>query len=167
VLKFSSGAIHQKSGGAATAAKQELVLPCQTKHVYTDASPSGYGAYYVLASNPQRPAGVLRESWTNRQLEKREVKDQSYRELFGILRAIKAFGTPLSGNTVVLYCDNQNVVSGIKKGKMRGTCGELLPTLLKTVESKAIKLEVRWISKRMNKKADALSRGKIEKFKEL
>jgi ribonuclease HI len=167
-FKFSSCVNLQKSG-AQTPSMQMHSLPRRiragktrtTVSLYTDASSCGYGAFYVNEENPQQPIGILRGVWTGPQRE----TDSNYRELLAIERTFKALRKPLSGHTVVLLCDNQSVVSGITKGKMRGKHGELLQRLLKRVESKDIKVEPKWVSRKLNRKADALSKGNMGNFK--
>ncbi len=114
---------------------------------FTDASETGTGAW---------AHGKLQfyRNWTVEE----SSRSSTWRELEGLSLALQAFAPNLSGKKVKMFTDNKGVVSIIRKGSMNIELHNMSVQVYDFCKSNAISLEVQWIPRSENQRADALSR---------
>ncbi|XP_060076460.1 uncharacterized protein LOC132556090 [Ylistrum balloti] len=120
-----------------------------SKIIYSDASGSGFGGYEVNTVN-----GVAHGVWT----EEESGKSSTWRELVGVLRVLKSLGTTLSGHRVKWFTDNTGVFKIVDKGSMKLDLQLVAKDIFHTCIKYAISLEMEWIPRTLNDRADYLSR---------
>ena len=127
-------------------------------HLYTDASDVAI-------------AGVCQSRWFYRYYTGSylKVKDTpiAYRELLALVISILTFADKLHGRRLILHVDNQVVVQAINNGYVRNDEMMILIRKLYYVFS-VLSIECRavYISTKDNDAADALSRGRVDNFKQ-
>lgn len=122
------------------------------RFVFSDASGVGCGAF--IASNGDLPESVFRRVWTAEEA----VLSSTYRELLVVYYALREFGQSLSGAQVVWYTDNQGVVRIIEVGSMKTTLQQVAVNIYGLCARFGISLQVHWIPREDNQRADFLSR---------
>jgi len=118
--------------------------------VYTDASHVGCGAWTTDLSGEM----ITQRNWD----QEEQKKSSTWRELKAVLLSLQAFATRLSGKVVKLCTDNKGVVSVVSKGSMVKELLDLSLDIFKFCKSKEIDLEVQWIPRDQNARADSISR---------
>lgn len=91
----------------------------------------------------------------------------NWKEMYAILYAFAAWGEQWKGNSVVVLCDNEAVVSGINKRTIRGKAIEPLQDIFLFAASYDIAVRAVWIPSKDNAIADALSRFDIKRLTNL
>ncbi|XP_063416029.1 uncharacterized protein LOC134697676 [Mytilus trossulus] len=116
--------------------------------IFSDASDVGAGGFI------QNSTHVMYKSWTN--LEK--VKSSTWREVKAIELCLVSFAQLVCNSCVVVYTDNQNAVSVIEKGSKILELQNLTLSIFNTCIVNCISINVKWIPREENEKADYLSR---------
>ncbi|KAK6017829.1 hypothetical protein OSTOST_16640 [Ostertagia ostertagi] len=119
--------------------------------ISTDASEYGVGAVFHSShgknsiSTRDLPIDLRRASSTAR-------------ELFGILHAIRAFSSMISGERVQIQTDSQTAQTVFYKGSTKRDLQRLALQIWETAERLRIRMEVFWIPRELNREADMVSR---------
>ena len=115
--------------------------------------------------------GICQNSWVYSQWEKNFIQDCDpsieYLELYAVVVTIVNWLHRFKNQRIVLFCDNQAVVSMINKNT--SSCKNCL-ALIKILVLHSMELNTRvfanYITSKANKSADLLSRLKIQEFKD-
>ena len=116
--------------------------------VYSDASSVACGGYTVGVGN-----SVCHRNWT---LEE-SLKSSTWRELVGVYTVLSSLLHLLRGKTVKWFSDNQGIVSIVTRGSMKSDLQVYALKIYKICLSNNIKLEIEWIPRTLNDKADYIS----------
>ncbi len=129
-----------------------LVRTSGVTTVATDASSLGLGAVlYDVAGAAHRVSSVALDSTDC-------LESSTFRELKAVLFALKSFASHVSGQTVKLQTDNQNVVSIVLKGSRVPKLQTLAEQIFATSVSQRCFLEPIWVPRDLNSDADEASR---------
>ncbi|XP_048243125.1 uncharacterized protein LOC125376006 [Haliotis rufescens] len=120
-----------------------------TRVVYSDASASGYGGYCVQYGS-QRAQG----QWSRDEAE----QSSTWRELTAVKCVLHALSRVLTSQRVKWFTDNSNVESIVSKGSMKADLQKIALEIFDLCVSHAIHLEIQWIPRSENQKADYISR---------
>jgi hypothetical protein len=129
---------------------RNLFKSCATTRIcYSDASDTGCAGYEVS----------VRDSISHRMWSPEEARESStYRELLGVCTVMTAIPHVLTAQSVKWFTDNQGVVSIINNGSMKPKLQELAVNIYQFAVRNCIKLEICWVPREYNDKADQLSR---------
>lgn len=116
--------------------------------VYSDASNVACGSFITIQNK------VFQQNWS----DKEKSYSSTYRELLSVFLSLESFAEDLVSQTVVLFTDNQNVVSIIEKGSKKSYLQEIALKILNRCALNAITLEPQWIPRYLNHDADQISR---------
>ena len=113
--------------------------------------------------------GVFQHRWFFAQWEHNYIKDcdpsMEYLELLGLCTAIFCWGELLRNQRVILFCDNQAVVTMVNNTTAKGkNCMILIRMLVTKCLEYNMRIFSRWVKGSKNTRADLLSRQKIDKF---
>lgn len=117
--------------------------------VYSDASGMAYGGYEVGTIN-----GVSHGTWSAEEA----VKSSTWRELCAVYRILISFVHILSSQRVKWFTDNTGVCSIVNKGSMIPELQQLAFQIFKCTSEHTIHLEIEWIPRTLNGRADYLSK---------
>lgn len=117
-------------------------------HVFTDASATG-AAGFIRNSDL-----IMHKMW----LENEQVKSSTWRETKTIQLCLRAFAQFLQQSSVTFYTDNQNAVSIVHKGSKIKELQEISLDIFDCCRVQNISLNIKWIPREQNEKADLLSR---------
>ncbi|XP_068203660.1 uncharacterized protein [Palaemon carinicauda] len=117
--------------------------------VFSDASHSGYAGYEVNTIN-----GVSHGQWTAVEA----VQSSTWRELVAVLRVLQSLSKVLASHRVKWFSDNQAVTSIVKKGSMKKHLQDIAIEIFRVCTRNSIMLELEWVPRSENDKADYLSR---------
>ena len=117
--------------------------------VYSDASDTGYAGYALKVNN-----SIAHGQWSSDEA----CKSSTWKELEAVKRILFSLKQILTGKAVKWYSDSQNVVSIVKRGSSKPALHHLALDIFWTCSNAAITLEIEWISRDYNKRADQLSR---------
>ena len=118
--------------------------------VFSDASDLACGAYSVEVDDK-----VFHKMWNDCE----RVKSSTWRELRAIEQALISFGNAFTGSSLKWFTDNQNCVRIIQAGSMKDDLQELAFSIFSICRKfKIFSLEVQWIPRTENAKADYISR---------
>jgi hypothetical protein len=120
-----------------------------TKCVYSDASVTGFSGYEVETVN-----GVAHGLWSNTE----KLRSSTWRELTAVFRVIQSLRQILIGHKVKWFTDNQAVSTIVKKGSMKIDLQEIALNIFSYCLKNSIILDVEWIPREKNEKADYLSK---------
>jgi hypothetical protein len=120
-----------------------------TRVVFSDASSSGCGGFIVNIND-----SVCHRSW----LKGEEKESSALRELMGVNTVLTSVPHLLSTHVVKWYTDNQSVVSIVQNGSMRPKLHEMALKIFSFSIEHSIKLDMEWIPRGENEKADQVSR---------
>ena len=118
------------------------------KVTFSDASNSACGAF-VKNSNL-----VFHQNWSPVE----RAQSSTWRELKAVCLALEAFASHFSGVKVIWYSDNQNVESILQNGSRKADLHQLALLAFQICLKFHISLEVKWIPRELNVRADALSK---------
>ena len=121
--------------------------------MYSDASHAGYGGYVVDAIN-----GVSHGMWSPDEA----LKSSTWRELTAVFRILCSLKHLLVHQRIKWFSDNQSVVAIVKKGSRKRYLQDLAIEIFNLSLATNIILEVEWVPRTDNERADYLS--KIEDF---
>ena len=117
--------------------------------VYSDASNVAAGAFSVGVDEQ-----VFHQMWSPQEM----LMSSTWRELKAILYALMSFKNILAHKCVKWHTDNQNCVSIVHKGSTKLHLQELAIQIFNLCSSLHISLEIVWIPRSKNSKADYISK---------
>lgn len=117
--------------------------------VYSDASASGFAGYEVSTIN-----GISHGSWTIEE----SAKSSAWRELVAVYRVLKSLVHILRSQRIKWFTDNQSVCSIVQKGSMKWDLQEVALKIFHFASANSIHLEMEWIPRTENARADYLSK---------
>ncbi|XP_068204679.1 uncharacterized protein [Palaemon carinicauda] len=120
-----------------------------SKIVYSDASSTGFAGYAVSAKT-----GISYGTWSIEE----SLKSSTWRELVAVYRVLQSLGHILTGQRVKWFTDNQGVEAIVSKGSMKVELQSIAIDIFRFCIAKSILLEIEWIPRTMNEKADYLSK---------
>jgi hypothetical protein len=120
-----------------------------TKICYSDASSTGYAGFEVSTIN-----GVSHGMWN----EKEAQQSSTWRELVAVYRVLLSLVHILKNQRVKWFTDNQGTRSIVMKGSMKEDLQAVAYSIFVLCMENAISLEIEWIPRTENEKADYLSR---------
>ena len=123
--------------------------PSCTKIVYSDAGSLAFGGYEVSTVN-----GVSHGMWSPEE----RCKSSTWRELMAVYRVLVSLIHILKGQRIKWFTDNKGVCSIIEKGSMNVELQKIALEIFKVCLFQGVKLEIDWIPRSLNEKADFLSR---------
>lgn len=123
--------------------------PSSSRIVYSDASNTGCAAYIELDDTP-----IFYKTWS--EIEMRQ--SSAWRELQCINYALPSFRDLLASQTVKWFTDNQSVKSILESGSMKLHLHKIALDVYYFTKHNNILLEVEWIPRTQNEKADYLSK---------
>ncbi|XP_072042758.1 uncharacterized protein [Amphiura filiformis] len=129
-------------------AKVELKTAA-SKIVYSDASSTGYGGYVVDMSDD-----IAHGQWN--QVDAR--RSSAWRELKAVEMAMASFVKKLGNHVVKWFTDNQSVAAIATKGSMKTELQEIALNIFRICVQDNISLEVEWVPRSDNERADYISR---------
>lgn len=124
-------------------------FPQCTRIVYSDAKSSGYGGYCVESS-----FGIAQGLWNVSESR----QSSSWRELKAVFLVLDSLVNVLGGQRVKWFTDNQSVVAIVEKGSMRSQLQSIAMDIFGLCFRQGIKLEMFWIPRTENERADYLSK---------
>ena len=131
-------------------------------YIWTDASGNlGMGGY--ILKHPDLLLHV-QDVFSTRVPSRHARKDIQFKEMTAILQAIRLWIDRLHGTRLVLHCDNEDCVYGLRKSSMRGPAMTPLRKIAMLVASHDILLIPTWIPTIANQLADDLSRFRYRKI---
>ena len=119
-----------------------------TKIVYSDASDRACGSFV------QSEGKLFQQNWSPEE----SVKSSTWRELKAVQLALENFSNELSGQQVAWFTDNANVVTIVNQGSKVKDLQTLALAIFTKCLSLDISVEMKWIPRDINVKADYLSR---------
>ena len=123
--------------------------PGATRIAYSDASVSGYGGYVVELGRE-----VSHGMWS----EAEAKLSSAWRELKAIDRVLRSFAPKLQGHKVKWFTDNQSVQFIVMHGSRHLHLQDGAMSIFEICMSFALKLEVEWLPRSRNERADYISR---------
>ena len=117
--------------------------------VFSDASNVAAGAYTVEIDDK-----VVHQMWSKSQ----SLMSSTWRELKAVELALNSFAASLSGKAVRWHTDNQNCVKIVQKGSTKSHLQSLAFSIFSICIEYAISLDIVWIPREDNTKADYLSK---------
>ena len=120
-----------------------------TKIVFSDASATGYAGYEVSTVN-----GISHGMWSQAEAE----KSSTWRELVAVWRVLQSLVHILSNQRVKWFTDNQGVKTIAVKGSMKRELQDVAFDIFKLCMINSISLEMEWVPRSDNEKADYVSR---------
>ena len=122
--------------------------PGCTRIAYSDASGTGYGGYVVELGNE-----VSSGLWSPEE----SVLRSTWRELKAVFNVLTALAAKLRGHKVKWFTDNQGVVSIITNGSKKPHLQEGALSIFEVCMQNAIKVEMVWLPRSDNEKADSVN----------
>ena len=120
-----------------------------TRIVCSDASMTGYGGYVVELGND-----VAHGQWS---VDESRLSS-TWRELKAVYLVLLSFASKLAGHTVKWFTDNQGVVHIVNNGSRKEHLQDGAMAIFETCFQHNIKIEVEWIPRSENERADFVSR---------
>lgn len=120
-----------------------------SKIVYSDASKTGFGGFEVGTVN-----GISHGMWAPDE----QVKSSTWRELTAVFRVLSALIHLLSNQKVKWFSDNAGVTTIVQKGSMKLELQAIAIDIFKLCMSQSVSLEIEWIPRSENEKADYCSK---------
>ena len=120
---------------------------CSSVVIYSDASDIAAGACTV-----ELKSKFFHKMWNS--VEK--VQSSTWREMKAIELALSSFKD--QGKTIKWFTDNQNCVKIVKSGSMKLELQKLARSIYSTCVTNSISIDIQWIPRSENEKADYISR---------
>jgi hypothetical protein len=117
---------------------------------YSDASSTGCASFIDKAGISH----VAHHNWDQDDIK----RSSSFREIKAISLGLKSFGQILRGHTIKWYTDNQAVARMVEVGSMKEHLQLIALDIFNFCICHAIQIEVEWIPRGFNERADFLSR---------
>ena len=122
--------------------------PSAVRVVYSDASNTGYGGYYV-----KRGSYIANGQWT----EEEAQQSSTWREPRTARQVLESFAKKLHNQRVHWFTDNQNVVRIVLHESRKPLLQVEALAIFAACVNECIRLEPEWIPREENEKADYLS----------
>ena len=120
-----------------------------TRVVFTDASSSGFGGFIVGVGS-----SIAHGQWSAYEIQ----QSSTWRELKAVDQVLRSFASVLAGHTIKWFTDNQNVVRIVRVGSRRPHLQDGAMSIFEVCLQYGVKLEMEWIPRTLNEKADYISR---------
>lgn len=117
--------------------------------IFSDASDLACGAYAVNIDN-----FIFHLMWS----ESEKIKSSTWREIKAVELALSSFKHSLAGKCVKWFTDSQNCMRIIQAGSMNFDLQKLAFSIFEICLKNNISLELDWIPREQNEKADFLSK---------
>ena len=117
--------------------------------VYSDASDTGFGGYFVQCGQD-----LVSGTWFDKEMR----TSSTLREILAVKFVLLSLLDQLSGLTVKWFTDNQNVPRIVSSGSSKGDLQSEALSIFNICCSRGISIEMEWIPRTQNDKADFLSR---------
>lgn len=125
--------------------------PGATRVVFSDASSTGYGGFsHCVQVGPE----IAHGQWS----EFEASLSSTWRELKAVALVLSSLVTKLAGHRVKWFTDNQNVVRIVQTGSTKKHLQTVAMTIFETCFEFGIRLDMEWIPRTLNDKADYISR---------
>ncbi|CAC5425737.1 unnamed protein product [Mytilus coruscus] len=124
-------------------------LSCNTI-VYTDASNTGYGGSIV-----ENPKSIAHGMWSSSEAQNSQ---STWKELTAVRNVLLSLLDFIKDKRLKWFTDNQNVVSIITKGSMKGHLQDISCDIYQSCLRHNISLDVEWVPRTQNENADFISR---------
>lgn len=128
--------------------RQLMCQPSCVKFVFSGASGHAFGGYVVNSLH-----GISHGMWSPEEME----KSSTWRELVAVQRVLISLNREVEGKRVKWFTDNKNIVSIISKGCMKDDLQNISLNIYRHCLVNGIHLEMEWIPRSLNKKADFIS----------
>lgn len=122
--------------------------PSAVRVVYSDASSTGYGGYYM-----EHGSYIANGQWTEQEAQ----QSSTWHELRAVRQVLESFAKQLRNQRVRWFTDNQNVVRIVLHGSRKPVLQIKALAIFATCVSECIRLEPEWNPRKENKKADYIS----------
>ena len=119
-----------------------------TRVAYSDASSTGYGGYMAKIGE------VAHGQWSKDEA----ILSSTWRELTAVFLVLCSFAEKMAGNTVKWFTDNQGVKQIISVGSKRSHLQDGAMAIFEVCFKHSITLEVDWVPRSLNERADFFSR---------
>ena len=120
-----------------------------SKVVYSDASHSGYAGYEV-----QSISGIAHGQWS--MLE--SAQSSTWRELKAVYNVLLSLRDILAHSRIKWFTDNTSVCIIVEKGSMNRDLQDIAVEIFSFCMVNCISLEIEWLPRTLNQKADYLSK---------
>ena len=131
-----------------------------TMHIWTDASGKlGMGGYLL-----EDLTAPVQDVFSTHVPLRHRRKDIQFKEMKAVGHAITLWLGRLQGSRLVLYCDNDACVQGLRKSSIKGPAMAPLRHIVMLLAKHDILLDPQWIPTKANQLADDLSRFRYEKI---
>lgn len=138
-----------------------LVAHRQSVYIWTDASGKfGMGGY--LLEDPEQLPSVS-EVFSTRMATRHRRMHINFKEMKAVLHAFETWLAKLRGTRLILHCDNEACIFGLRKSSIKGAAMAPLRDIAMLVAKHNIHLVPTWIPTKANQLADNLSRFKFKK----
>ena len=117
--------------------------------VYSDASDTGFGGYFVQCGQD-----LVSGTWSDKEMR----TSSTLREILAVKFVLLSLLDPLSGLTVKWFTYNQNVPRIVSSGSSKSDLQSEAMSIFNICCSRGISIEMEWIPRTQNDKADFLSR---------
>ncbi|CAC5396382.1 unnamed protein product [Mytilus coruscus] len=117
--------------------------------IYSDASDTGFGGYIV-----ETPQNIAHGMW----VESERSNGSTWKELSAVKKVLLSLINIISGKKVKWFTDNQNVVSIVSKGSTKTILQNLALDIFSACLKYNVNIDIVWIPRTQNEKADFLSR---------
>ena len=119
--------------------------PSAVRVVYSDASATGYGGYFV--------EHVANGQWSPDEV----IKSSTWRELRAVRMVLESFQAKLKNERVRWFTDNQNVVRIVQYGSKKPALQSKALGIFSACVGNNIRIEPEWIPREQNEIADYYS----------
>ena len=117
--------------------------------VYSDASDTGFGGYFVQCGQD-----LVSGTWSDEEMR----TSSTLREILAVKFVLLSLLDQLSGLTVKWFAHNWNVPRIVSSGRSNGHLQSEALSIFNICCSRGISIEMEWIPRTQNDKADFLSR---------
>lgn len=117
--------------------------------IYSDASNVAAGAYTVEVESK-----LFHKMWSVNE----RAESSTWRELKAIELALSCFKDSFQGKTIKWFTDSQNCVKIVNAGSMKEKLHSLALSIFSTCVEKGISIDIQWIPRTENEKADYISK---------
>ena len=124
--------------------------PSATRVVFSDASSTGYGGCHTAEIGPS----IAHGQWSQHEA----TLSSTSRELKAVSLVLDSIAAKLAGHRVKWFTDNQNVVRIVEAGSKKQHLQSIALSIFVTCFCQGIQLDMEWIPRSLNDKADYISR---------
>jgi hypothetical protein len=125
--------------------------PGATRVVFSDASATGFGGFHNMV---EVGPDIAHGQWS----EYEASLSSTWRELKAVAAVLNSFAPKLAGHRVKWFTDNQNVVRIVEAGSKKQHLQIIALSIFETCLQQSIRLDMEWIPRSLNDKADYISR---------